>query len=141
MPKYTVVDVWEPPENKAWSFTGDKGETVTLISYWLTFEGGVKAKINQKPDTDKPKIGDILEGTLEDKVSRTGKAYKSFKKTAGIKYTCESCGHEGRVVFGGKTAQNGPGGVTRPPTDTPPPKPDESQNPDNDTNLEDIPFP
>ena len=117
MSNYIIEDVWEPPENKPWSFEGDNG-TVTLKTYWLTLaekDGptGIKCRIHQKPETEAPKRGDALNGELIEKTSKAGKDYLQFKKSQAFLTKCPDCGHE----FDAKA--NKPGQQARPAPDAP----------------------
>lgn len=133
MKNYTVTDVWEPPDNKPWSFPGDKGETVTLITYYLTVDeeggpGGVKCRQHKKPESDKPKVGDVLSGKLVQKTSKAGKEYLKLEVSQAFIVECPcGCGHQ----FDAKQHKVGPEKKAQP-------MPEEDQPPLE--NYDDIPF-
>lgn len=99
MKTYTVTDTWAPENNSPWEFTGDKGETVRLITYWLTLDEkdgptGIRARIHMKPDSEAPKKGDILTGELIQKTSKAGKDYLQFKRSQAWMVECPGCGNQ-----------------------------------------------
>lgn len=73
--KYKIVNVGP---SRSWSFKGDGGEDIQMVSYSLQLEGVAEwVDLGQKPETPAPEVNAELEGHIED----TGKfGYKFVKK-------------------------------------------------------------